>query len=71
MEISLKGKEANELESLAGRVGRDLDADDRAKALRDARDLDRRVRDRSEDLNESTAARLRSASTALVRSLGG
>jgi hypothetical protein len=67
----LKGKQANELESIAGRVGQDLDAGDRPKALRDARDLDRKVRDVSKDIDETSAARLQSASTALVRSLGG
>jgi hypothetical protein len=67
----LKGKQANELESIAARVSRDLDAGDRPKALRDARELDRRIRDSSKDAGGSAAARLRSASAALVASLGG
>ena len=67
----LKGKEANDLESMAAKVRRDLDQGDRAAALKDARDLDRRVRDVSRHLDQQAADRLRSASAALVAALGG
>jgi serine/threonine protein kinase len=67
----LKGKEANELESMAAKVRHDLDQGDRAAALKDARDLDRRVRDVSRHLDKAAADRLRSASAALVAALGG
>jgi serine/threonine-protein kinase len=67
----LKGKQANELDSMASRVSQDLDVGDRAKALRDARDLDRKIRDVSKDIDETAATRLRNSSAALVRSLGG
>jgi hypothetical protein len=67
----LKGKDANELAERVAVVRRDLAANDRAKALRDARDLDRRVRDRARRLDEQTAKALTDASTALVTALGG
>ena len=44
----LKGKDANDLAARVAVVRRDLDAGDRAKALRDARELDQRVRDRGQ-----------------------
>jgi serine/threonine-protein kinase len=67
----LKGKEANELDSAAARVRRDLDAGDRAAALKDARALDKRVRDATDKLRSDAAARLRTASAHLVDVLGG
>ena len=67
----LKGKDANELESQAARVRRDLDDGDRARALKDARELDKRVRDAADHVGDDAAARLRSASADLVRALGG
>jgi eukaryotic-like serine/threonine-protein kinase len=67
----LKGKEANELDSAAARVRRDLDAGDRAAALKDARALDKRVRDATDKLRSNAAARLRTASAHLVDVLGG
>ena len=67
----LKGKEANELESLAGRVRRDLAENDRGRALRDARALDKRIKDVSDKVRESAAQRLRTASARLIDALGG
>ena len=67
----LKGKEANELESGAARVRRDLDAGDRAAALKDARALDKRVRDVSDKVRGEAGARLRTASAHLVDTLDG
>ncbi len=67
----LKGKEANELASRVAVVRRDLDSGDRPKALRDARELDRRVRDRVEGLDDEAAHRLTAASAALVTALAG
>ena len=67
----LKGKDANELESMAARVRRDLGQGDRTAALKDARDLDHRVNDVAEHLGDEAANRLRSASAALVAALGG
>ena len=67
----LKGKEANELESLASRVRRDLAANDRDKALRDAEALDKRIEDLSDKVRESAAERLQSASARLMDTLGG
>jgi serine/threonine-protein kinase len=67
----LKGKEANDLETLAARVRRDLDAGDRAAALKDARALDKRVRDATDKMRGDAAARLRTASAHLVDTLGG
>jgi hypothetical protein len=66
----LKGKEANELEDLAGRVRRDVIAGDRAKARDDAAALDRKVRDVARHLGNDAAARLRSASQDLLSALG-
>jgi hypothetical protein len=67
----LKGKDANDLASRVADVRRDLEAGDRAKALRDAKDLDRRVRDRAGELDQQDANRLTAASAALLRVLGG
>jgi hypothetical protein len=67
----LKGKEANELDSAAARVRRDLDAGDLGAALKDARALDKRVRDATDKLRSDAAARLRTASAHLVDVLGG
>jgi eukaryotic-like serine/threonine-protein kinase len=67
----LKGKEANELSSMADRVRRDLTAGDRAAALSDARTLDQRVRDVRKGLDGETAGRLASASAALLDALNG
>jgi serine/threonine protein kinase len=67
----LKGKEANDLEARLSEVRRDLDAGDRTKALRDARELQKRANDRAKNLNENAANRLRAATGALVDALGG
>jgi hypothetical protein len=67
----LKGKQANELTAQAAKVRRDVQAGQWAAALHDARDLDRRARDVGEDLDEARANRLTSATSALVRALGG
>jgi hypothetical protein len=67
----LKGKEANDLESLAGRVRTALADGDRTRALSVARDLDRRVRDVADHLGQDAGDRLRGASAALVDALGG
>jgi serine/threonine-protein kinase len=67
----LKGKEANDLESLAGRVRTAIAGGDRTRALAAARDLDRRVRDLADHLGREAADRLRNASAALVAALGG
>jgi hypothetical protein len=67
----LKGPEANELESLVGRIRADLDRGDRERALRDARELERRVDDAVKGLQSAAADRLRAAADALVTALGG
>ena len=67
----LKGKEANELSMMAGRVRDDIAKGDRSKALRDARELDRRVRDRAKHLDDAARERLVNASAAVVNALGG
>jgi hypothetical protein len=67
----LKGKDANDLEKRTAQVGKALDAGDRRKALDLAQELDRRVRDLGDHLDEDAASRLRSASRDLVRALGG
>ena len=67
----LKGKEANELESLAAKVRRDLDAGDRAAALADAGTLDDRVRKATERIGVEDRDRLRAASADLAGALGG
>jgi eukaryotic-like serine/threonine-protein kinase len=67
----LKGKDANDLAARVAEIRRDLDAGDRAKALRDAKELDQRVRDRAKDLDNEAGDRLTAASAALLRALGG
>jgi Protein kinase domain len=67
----LKGKERNELESKVAEIRGDLDRGDRAKALRDARELDHRIHDLADHLNEDDARRLESASSGLLNALGG
>lgn len=67
----LKGKEANDLQSLAARVRADLDGGDRTKALKDARALDDRIRRDADHLRDDDAARLKAASSDLLRALGG
>ena len=62
----LKGKDANDLASRVAEVRRDLDAGDRSKALRDAKELDRRVRDRAKDLDNEAGDQLTAASAALL-----
>ena len=67
----LKGKDANALESLAGRVRRDLANGDRRAAMTDARELDRRARDIADHLDGQMAARLTRATGHLVDVLRG
>jgi hypothetical protein len=67
----LKGKDANELEALAGAVRRDLSANDRTRGLDDARKLDQKARELSDHMSSDSAARLTDATGALVRTLGG
>ena len=67
----LKGKVANELESQAARVRRDIATGDQSAALRDARALDRRARDAADHLRNDAAARLTRATARLVDALGG
>jgi serine/threonine-protein kinase len=67
----LKGKEANDLEGLAGDVRRELATGDREDALTAARRLDRRVRDLTKDQDSDVMAALRRASGDVVSSLSG
>jgi hypothetical protein len=67
----LKGKEANDLESLAGSVRRALTKGDRKAALEAARKLDKRVNDLADKIGRDAGARLESASAKLVDALGG
>ena len=67
----LKGKDANDLAARVAVVRRDLGAGNRSKALRDAKELDQRVRDRAKDLDNEAGDRLTAASAALLRALGG
>jgi hypothetical protein len=67
----LKGKDANALESLAGRVRRDLANGDRRAAMTDARELDRRARDIADHLDDQMAPRLTRATGHLVDVLRG
>jgi serine/threonine-protein kinase len=66
----LKGKEANDLASRVAQVRRDLDAGDRSKALRDAKELDQQVRDRADNVDNESGNRLTAASAALLKALG-
>lgn len=67
----LKGKDANDLEALAGAVRRALAADDRTAALDDARKLDHKVAELSDHIGRDQAARLTAATAELVQVLGG
>jgi serine/threonine-protein kinase len=67
----LKGKEANELEMLVGRIRLDLERGQRDRALVDARTLESRARDAAKHVGDTAAGRLRSAAEAVVRALGG
>ncbi|HEX5825583.1 MAG TPA: serine/threonine-protein kinase [Candidatus Limnocylindrales bacterium] len=67
----LKGKEANDLESLAGSVRRALAEGNRGKALDAARKLDKRISDLDDKISRDDAARLKAASGALLATLGG
>ncbi len=67
----LKGKEANDLSALVAKVRRDVQADDRVAARKDAGALADRVRKATEKLRAEDRARLRDASAAVVRAVGG
>jgi hypothetical protein len=67
----LKGKQANELAAQAAQVRSEVEAGQRAAALRDARALDRRARDLAKELDEDRGDRLTAATAALVQALGG
>ena len=67
----LKGREANDLISLAERVRQDVAAGKVDDALRDARALDRRARDAARDLDAERRDQLTTATRALVVALGG
>jgi hypothetical protein len=67
----LKGKEANDLESLAAAVRRALTSGNRRAALDAAQKLDERVSKLGDEIGRDQAARLRAASTNLVQALGG
>jgi serine/threonine protein kinase len=65
----LKGKEANDLETMAAAVRRALTSGDRRAALDAARKLDQRVSDLADKLGRDQAARLQAASANLVQAL--
>jgi serine/threonine protein kinase len=67
----LKGKEANDLEAMAGAVRRALAEGDRHAALDAARKLDKRISDVADKIGRDSAARLRAASSDLLDALGG
>jgi hypothetical protein len=67
----LKGKEANDLESLAGQVRRALTEGNLRAALDAARKLDRRISDLADKIGRDQAGRLKAASSDLLRALGG
>ena len=67
----LKGKDVNDLEAGVAAVRRALAGGDREAALEAARKLDRQIADRTKHLDRDAAARLRDASAALLRALGG
>ena len=67
----LKGKDANDLASMAADVRQALTNGDRREALDLARRLDRRVNDLSDKIGRDQAAQLQAASANLVQSLGG
>jgi len=56
---------------MAAAVRRALSAGDRGAALDAARRLDHRISDLGDEIGRDQAARLRSASAYLVRTLGG
>jgi hypothetical protein len=67
----LKGKEARDLEALAGTVRRALADGDRDAALDAARKLDKRISDVADKIGRDSAARLEAASSDLLDALGG
>ena len=67
----LKGKEANDLQNLAGAVRRALAEGDRRAALDAARKLDKRISDVADKIGRDSAARLEAASSDLLDALGG
>jgi serine/threonine-protein kinase len=67
----LKGKEARDLEALAGTVRRALAEGNRRAALDAARKLDKRISDVADKIGRDSAARLRAASSDLLDALGG
>jgi hypothetical protein len=67
----LKGKEANDLETLAATVRRALADGNRRAALDAARKLDKRISDLADKIGRDQAARLKAASADLLHALGG
>jgi eukaryotic-like serine/threonine-protein kinase len=67
----LKGKEANDLESMAAAVRRALAEGNRRAALDAARKLDKRISDVADKIGRDQAARLEAASADLLDALGG
>jgi eukaryotic-like serine/threonine-protein kinase len=67
----LKGKEANDLEAMAGAVRRALTEGNRRAALDAARKLDKRISDVADKIDRDSAARLKAASSDLLDALGG
>jgi len=67
----LKGKEANDLESLAAAVRRALTSGNRRAALDAAQKLNERVSKLGDEIGRDQAARLRAASANLIQALGG
>jgi serine/threonine protein kinase len=67
----LKGKEANDLESMAAAVRRALAEGNRRAALDAARKLDKRISDVADKIGDDQAARLEAASADLLDALGG
>jgi eukaryotic-like serine/threonine-protein kinase len=67
----LKGKDAKDLATMTADVRQALTAGDRHAALDRARRLDKRISDLADKIGPDQESRLRSASTNLVRALGG
>jgi copper homeostasis protein CutC len=67
----LKGKEANDLETMAAAVRRALTSGNRRAALDAAQKLDERVSKLGDEIGRDQLARLRTASANLVQALGG
>ena len=67
----LKGKEANDLETMAAAVRRALTSGNRPAALDAAQKLDERVSKLGDEIGREQAARLQAASSNLVQALGG